>query len=195
MTCEEFWDGEPHALDHLRACAECAARFERQKEVALALHRLGAEMRQLDAPARLEQRLVTAFRARAEFRPIGRPGGLWWAIGSWAAAVAVTVGIALFLTGGRPPERIERHSRRATQLASVETPLTLPAEEEGFIALPNVEGIALHEPVNLVRMEIPRSTLIALGVEMSVDGPEEPVEADVMLGADGVARAVRVLEY
>jgi hypothetical protein len=44
-----------------------------------------------------------------------------------------------------------------------------------------------------VRIEVPRSALVALGFEVSGEGSEEPVEADVMLDADGVARAVRVL--
>jgi hypothetical protein len=194
MTCEEFWNGEPHALDHLGVCPGCAARFERQQRLAVELHRLGTELRGLAAPAGVERRIVAGFRARAELLPVGRQAGMWWTIGSWAAALVVTVGIAIFLAGGRQPERTERQPRRATQFATVEAPVTPPAEEDGFIPLPNVEGFAANEPVNLVRMEIPRATLIALGVEMSADEPEEPVEADVMLGADGMARAVRVLD-
>jgi hypothetical protein len=194
MTCEEFWNGEPHGLDHLRDCAECGTRFERQERLAAGLNGLGAQMRGLRAPDRVEQRIVAGFRARAELRPLPRPAGIWWAIGSWAAAIAVTAGIAFFLAGGRAPEPTDRLSRRATQLATLEIPAAVPAEEEGFIQLPNAEIIAPHEAVNLVRIEISRSTLLALGFEVSGDGPEDPVEADVMLGADGVARAVRVLD-
>jgi hypothetical protein len=36
--------------------------------------------------------------------------------------------------------------------------------------------------------------MVALGFEVPEDRAEESVEADVMLGADGVARAVRFLE-
>jgi hypothetical protein len=193
MTCDEFWSGEPHGLEHLGECADCATRFERQQRLAVGLTRLGAEMRHLAAPERLERRLVAGFRARSELRPPAGPAGVWWAVASWAAAVAVTVGIAVFVAGGRQPERTERLSRRATQLAAVEHPAAIPAEEEGFITLPNADVIAPNEAVNLVRIEVPRSALVALGFELSGEGSEEPVEADVMLDADGVARAVRVL--
>lgn len=191
MTCEEFWKAEPQGLDHLGECGACAARFERQERLAAGLHRLGREMRRLGAPSRVERRVMAGFRAQAELQPVERPAGLWWAVGAWAAAIAVTVGIAIFLTGGRQPERTERQSRRATQLATIDAPAALPSEDDGFIPLPHAEGIAANEPVNLVRMEIPRATLLALGVEVSGDAAEA-VEADVILGADGVARAVRV---
>lgn len=194
MTCEEFWNGEPHGLDHLGACAECAGRFERQQRLAVGLNRLGREMRHLGAPLRVERQVLAGFRAQVELTPADRPAGVWWRIAGWAAAVLVTVGIAFFLTGGRQPERTERQSRRATQLATIEAPAAIPAEEEGFIPLPNVEGIGANEAVNLVRMEIPRATLIALGVEVGGEAVDEAVEADVILGADGVARAVRVYE-
>ena len=48
--------------------------------------------------------------------------------------------------------------------------------------------------MNLVRVELPRSSMISLGFAVSEEREAETVEADVMLGADGVARAVRFLE-
>ena len=36
--------------------------------------------------------------------------------------------------------------------------------------------------------------MIALGFEVSAERAAEPVQADVMLGADGTARAVRFLD-
>jgi hypothetical protein len=195
MNCEEFWNGEPHGLDHLRECAGCAARFERHEQLASALHRLGAHSRRLQAPARVERQLVAGFRGRAEFGRLPKRAGLWWTVGAWAAGLAATVGIAIFLAGGRQPERTERIGHHATQLAAVEIsgqPQAVDGNE--FIPLPNVESIAANEPMNLVRIEAPRSAMIALGLEVDPDRAEETVEAEVMLGADGIARAVRFLE-
>jgi hypothetical protein len=48
--------------------------------------------------------------------------------------------------------------------------------------------------VNLVRVAVPRSAMIALGFDVSTDRAEELVQADVMLGSNGVARAVRFLD-
>jgi hypothetical protein len=195
MNCEEFWNGEPHGLEHLRACAACSTRFERHQELAVELHRLGAQMRHLQAPDRVERRVAAGFRARAEIGRQAAPPSVWWTFGAWAAGILVTVGIAFFLAGGRQPERTERLRRHATQLAAIEAPAEFDAiEESGFIALPNAELIAPNEEINLVRVQLPRSAMISLGFAVSEDSLEEQVEADVMLGADGVARAVRFLD-
>ena len=198
MTCEEFWNHEPEGLEHLGGCPECAARFERQQLVREGLHSLGAQMRWLEAPAYVERRLMADYRSA--MRPAEPPhtSGPWWAIGTWAAAIALTAGLAFFVVSGRQPERTQRITRRPTQLASVEVPGAFETADteiaEGFVPLPNAERIAANEPVNLVRLELPRSTMIALGLAASTDLTEESVEADVMLGADGVPRAVRLLD-
>ena len=64
----------------------------------------------------------------------------------------------------------------------------------GFIALPNAAEIGPNEDVNMVRVEVPRSAMIALGFEVNPEQVWQPVQADVMLGADGLARAVRFLD-
>ena len=45
----------------------------------------------------------------------------------------------------------------------------------------------------MVRVEVPRSAIVAMGIPVNEDLAPEQVEADVVLGADGMARAVRVL--
>src|SRR4051812_168394 len=101
MNCQEFWNGEPHALEHLEACPNCAARWQRQERLSLGLHALGAQMRGVEAPPRVERRLVSAYRAHSELGGIP-PRAAWFAVGAWAAAVAATA-----VAGGgflrRPP--------------------------------------------------------------------------------------------
>ena len=90
----------------------------------------------------------------------------------------------------------------ATQLAAVEAPAELDSvaerfdsvAESGFIPLPNAELIAPNEEMNLVRVQLPRSTMISLGFAVNEESAGEQVEADVMLGADGVARYFTVVE-
>jgi hypothetical protein len=80
-----------------------------------------------------------------------------------------------------------------TQLAALEGPI-----DDGigsFMRLPNAEEFAPNEATNLVRVELPRSSMIALGFSVPEERESETVEADVVLGADGVARAVRFLDY
>ncbi|HEV2448545.1 MAG TPA: hypothetical protein VGS58_21580 [Candidatus Sulfopaludibacter sp.] len=47
------------------------------------------------------------------------------------------------------------------------------------------------DDLNVVRVEVPRSAMPAAGLPVSADRASELVEADVMPGSDGIARAVR----
>jgi hypothetical protein len=200
MNCQEFWNGEPYSPDHLKECPNCAARAERHSRLAMGLKTLGEQMRRVEAPGRVERRLVAAFRAQGELTPMP-PRAAWLAVGAWTAGLAATAALALFLVGGHQPQRTQRHARSMTQLAAVEVPADVAGmagqdEDSGdFLRLPNTEELAPNEAMNLIRVEIPRSAMIALGFSVSEDRASESVEADVMLGGDGVARAIRFLEY
>jgi len=71
-------------------------------------------------------------------------------------------------------------------------PKTSVAEEvtEFF---PLIEGIDLDslEAVQSVRVELPASALVDLGLPANTETPTRPVKADVLLGLDGMARAIR----
>jgi hypothetical protein len=49
------------------------------------------------------------------------------------------------------------------------------------------------ESGELIRMEIPRSAVIAFGLPVNVDRADTPVKAELLLGEDGMARAIRFL--
>jgi hypothetical protein len=97
-----------------------------------------------------------------------------------AASVAIAVGsyIALSHTGGA--------------IQSVR-----PAADDqlsGFITLPYAQsGVPLEQPV-IVRIDIPISQLSLMGLVATPTGAKDNVRADVLVGQDGVARAVRLVE-
>jgi hypothetical protein len=94
-----------------------------------------------------------------------------WALG--AAAVAASVIVAW--SGARAP-----------QMESD------PVPEQVFTALPYVVQPALYERTEVRRVTVPVAELIAAGLPMQAD-PGAHVEADVMVGQDGRARAVRLI--
>jgi hypothetical protein len=49
------------------------------------------------------------------------------------------------------------------------------------------------ESGEVVRLEMPRSALIAFGLPVNVEQADAPVEAELLLGEDGMARAIRFL--
>jgi hypothetical protein len=205
MNCQEFWDTMPEleggpereALPHARECPACAALFDEQRVLAAGLRSVAAGGARVEAPARVEARLVAAFRGQ---------GGLaashsrrWWApLAAWAATAAVVAAAAVLLVvhERRPAPR----PLTATELAAMDW--SGGWQEDGdaeaasgeFIPLPNAARLAPNEDVNLVRVEVPRSTMIALGYPVADDRAAELVQADVVLGSDGLARAVRFLD-
>jgi hypothetical protein len=197
MNCQEFWEQEPAPLEHINECRSCAVRYARERRLSAGLRTLGADLRHLRAPVRVERRLLTAFRAQ---KTIAAPRSASWVpAAAWASALAATVLAGFVLLGGRQPQRAHHVVRNPIELAVAESPEAAEpvagAVEgyEDFIPLPNAEGIAPNEQVNLVRVEVPRSAMIPLGFAVSEESASETVEADVVLGADGLARAVRFL--
>jgi len=63
-----------------------------------------------------------------------------------------------------------------------------------FIALPYSQSeVPLEQPV-IVRVRIPVSELGAMGVRSASMSAGESVNADLLVGQDGVARAVRLVQ-
>jgi hypothetical protein len=46
----------------------------------------------------------------------------------------------------------------------------------------------------IVRVDIPRSTLFAMGINVPLENESPTVKADLLVGSDGVTRAIRVVE-
>jgi len=208
MNCQEFWNTMPELAreaedgdgEHVRECAQCAALLNRQRTLASGLRRLAADWRPVEAPARVEARLTAAFLGQAGLTVLG-PAVRWWVpVATWAAATAAVLALAMFLARDRQVVPAHRTASNRVQLAVVEPPADLEMlgdfsdANDDFIPLPNAARIEPNEDLNLVRVEVPRSAMIALGYSVSEDRASEPVEAEVVLGADGMARAVRFLE-
>jgi hypothetical protein len=86
-----------------------------------------------------------------------------------------------------PPKPVVR--RRAMPPARVVTqPVAQPTFE--FVPLMPMTEQELNGPFQLVRVQMPRASLGAL--RLPLEHPNELVEADVLLGEDGMARAIRV---
>jgi hypothetical protein len=208
MNCQEFWNTMPELAheaedghcEHVRECVQCAALLNRQRTLASGLRRLAADWRPVEAPARVESRLTAAFLGQAGLTVLG-PATRWWVpVATWAMATAAVVALAMFLVRDRQVVApAHRTASSRVQLAAVEPPADFETlgdasdTESDFIPLPNAERIEPNEELNVVRVEVPRSAMIALGYAVGEDRASEPVEAEVVLGADGLARAVRFL--
>ncbi len=216
MNCADFWDGlreesrewpdeNQDASAHLAGCPECALLFAQQERLLAGLRMLKGEERVMEAPGRVESNLIEAFRKQHGGElPHGRRW--WWMPAlSWAAAGVVLAGLTVLFrpaadTARPQPAPAHRSMPNEPQLASAQAggsfldAVVSSQFGEGFIPLPNAPQIGPNEDINVVRMELPRAAMIAAGLDVSPDRVSEPVEADVVLGGDGLARAVRFLD-
>jgi hypothetical protein len=141
-------------------------------EIACALQRLADATVIPPIDAARETALLRAFdRGRAaQPRTVGKRGAWWLMLAAAAAALLIAVVL--------PP--------RAPAVGR----LPAPARVGEFIPWPGAADLPPLESGELVRMDLPVSLLPSLGVAPP-SGHVTAVKADVVIGQDGLARAVR----
>jgi hypothetical protein len=82
---------------------------------------------------------------------------------------------------------------RTTQRANTLTPTTSANEEitTEFLPLSYGSNLSQLDEGQVIRVELPRSALQSFGLPVNAERVNERVKADVLLGHDGVARAIR----
>jgi hypothetical protein len=168
---------------------------ERETALLAGLKTLANDWRHVEAPARVEAGLRAAFRMQFGSRSL-QHHSRWTPVLVWAAAAAATFFLAVALLRPGHPTSIPsegstpRHSTPVAETASADDSLDL---DNDFIPVPHAAKIDPNEDVNLVRVEVPRSAMMAMGIPINADNASDKVLADVVLGADGMARAVRLV--
>jgi hypothetical protein len=84
-----------------------------------------------------------------------------------------------------------RPSGRVHPIARPRPPAVI--RPSGFVELPGAAALPAFESGAIVRMELPVASLPSYGVDISTGGASHPVEADVLVGQDGRARAIRLV--
>lgn len=152
---------------------------------------MAAQTDHIQAPDRVETRLLQEFRVQAgnRLRPARSP---WIAVLSWATMAAM-IAAGIWIVRERQPETVRLANRHSVEMAVADISSEEPSED-GFVPLPGAAQLAPSEYLDLVRVELPRSAMMQIGIEVSPERAAEPVQADVMVGSDGLARSVRFLE-
>ena len=165
------------------------------------------------APPSVEAALAAEFRRR-HYRNRGRRGTWWyWAVGAAAACLLAVVGVVRFDRPSAAPHAVATVApapaarpaiqpdsvpvRKGLRTAARQTEKPMPATtpkarpEIATAFIPVSYGVGPGEPASMVRVRLPRSALLSFGLPMNAERASEPVIADVLLGEDGVARAIR----
>lgn len=158
------------------------------------------------APARVEVVLLRAFRRKRLVRRVK----IWT---SMAAVGAVAAAGAILLTIPQAPsqKRIGDAATRALPLSISQPNPTVtavnPSRPKGrarktrlatevatsFYPLPDADVSPVDEAA-IVRVQLPRSAMRLVGLPVNEDRVDERIQADVVVGQDGLARAVRFVQ-
>ena len=82
----------------------------------------------------------------------------------------------------------------AKETATSVTPDSAAEITTDFMPVGYASATTLQDGGQLVRVELPRSALVAFGLPMNVNRYDEKVKADVFFSADGMARAIRFVQ-
>lgn len=100
-------------------------------------------------------------------------------------ARAPTVAAASPMTGDLPRRRGAGAVRRSASRV---------VRPEGFVALPSATGLPAFESGEILRLEVPVTSLPMYGIDIAPDARGPVVEADFLVGQDGQARAIRLVK-
>jgi hypothetical protein len=190
---------------HLRDCPRCAQRLERERAVSESLRQLAEET---SVPAWND-----AFDAAQMYR---RPSRRWYMYATAAAALLALASVAL--VRHREPALTSAVARTSAPVAALGSttnsstthaiaaahdvgrqsrprPATsakasAPRRGTAFLVWPGATDLPAFESGQLVRVELPASVAVSLGLAPSTRA--RVVNADVLIGQDGFARAVRL---
>lgn len=153
----------------------------------------------------------------------GKPISVSWHPWMPAAAAIVLVAGALFVWRENQPQVIEDHwvAPPKTAEKSAPAPVVAPTDQKppavkvqathssspnrnppkqinvvtpsGFVDLPWTAGLPAFESGEIVRMDVPVASLPTYGIDISSGAGKGPVEADILIGQDGFARAIRLV--
>ena len=208
-------------LAHTTGCERCGRRLANEQALSGLLAVAAAEDVERTAPAAVQQALLSAFRER-EFA--GRAGKRAWWLGAAAAAVAALMVLTFFVMPRKlrapqivkapmvlpapateptkviaPVYRETRKPPARTLRAAHRKPVTPkpPSAGEGREVVTEFIPV-IYDPEPIDQPDgtgpAPRSALAAFGLPMNEQRAEETIQADVVLGEDGLARAVRFVK-
>jgi len=242
------------ALAHTDKCDRCRRLFTYQNKLSEGLRAMTMEMKSIQAPVGLEERVRAALhdqnlapsrqtiRLRERYLALAVAAVLLTAFGlfAWgwrAASVRPQPALANANTATAPaPEQKDREQSLAFAVTGNQASMRLSASttessgsrqhparsqlaKRGIVKLSTVEpdavavtnaqanevateflavgygsALDLQDGGQLVRVELPRSALARFGLPMNMERADERIKADVLVGTDGLARAIRFVE-
>ena len=149
-----------------------------ERELLEGMHALASEGPR-QAPREVEARLLAEFRKQSRLRRARA-----WLSAASIAGIAAAIAVLIWIGPFGP---------KSVALAPDTTAL-FDETTAGFYPLPDADGLPPVESAMVVRVQMPMASLELIGFPINQDRVADRVEAEVLLGQDGLARAVRLVE-
>jgi hypothetical protein len=183
---------------HLSDCVRCAERWDAERQLTDRFRsiRMAAESRPV--PDEQRQLLLARFAlAHPARQPRRAAGGSWmWALGAAAALLLAIYAGHLAGTRHRPAHSpvVRTHQVRSNETVLYEASTDASAlSSDDFIAVPYAPPLAQGEIVRVVHTDLYPEALASLGIGVDpLSAGDTP--ADLVVGEDGIPRAVRITE-
>ena len=206
---------------HLRECRRCAARLEGERATSAALRRLALDVEEPPPDPESERAILAAFDAAWAQPRVHAPSRRWRPLAA-AAILALAATLAWVIPGRRAPASngtpapgasVPRAGEVAARPPAVATPPPATANAKTvarpprnnrpivaaqashgaseFVRWPGASALPAFESGQLVRVDLPVSVVLSLGL-VPTGSQIGVVRADVLVGQDGFARAVRL---
>ena len=211
-ACAALMTRERQLSRGLRALADATADDGPPDALGRRLLEVFAERQSTPRPAsepasEYARRSAGWMRAAAAILLTGAAAAWWWSARSEPAAERASTtgavqgdarkpepapapGVALTGDGQRPTPVVAAGHRPRAVRSRPSSPVVRPL---GFVELPGAAGLPDFESGQIIRMEIPLTSLPTYGIEILPDAQGSPVKADLLVGQDGQARAIRLV--
>jgi hypothetical protein len=198
-------------------------RFD-EETLTSSLRLLAEDVESLNAPPEIEMELREAFRRRRAIKPLAyRNPRYWLAAAAAMILVAISV-LALRSRTDPPkqvtaqrdeqpqikeqpieepkvvepePQQIAQKPRRPAKRRLPNTEVANHVNREiatDFMPLGYLNPATLQDGGQIIRVEVPRSALVNFGLPVNMNRYHEKVKADLVVGADGMAHAIRFVQ-
>jgi len=194
---------------------------EEDKVWRKALHPLAEDLPEVDP--QLEGWLLSEFRKQRQSSVEGARKRIWLPIAFAATGATAAAIVCVLLLKTVPPQKLDLPMAQAPKApeiaAQIETPLAVKSvasnakprtvktapkpraqrqtepSATAFYALPYADPSGPMLSGDVIRVSLPRSAMGIVGLPVNPDRMFEPVQADVIVGDDGVAHAIRFVQY
>ena len=210
------------ALEHTTRCGNCAKLMAEAVALADATDAFGEQMRDWQAPPRVEAEVLAAFQNH--HRQAAWRRKFEWSTAGVAAAVLLIFLWTMSSRSKGPLQPSLKEDLSSHSIAPLDTkgPASLPTNDavrfaEGpeanvanssvhgasarvpyaasdFVPVPFTGGITSDDPGMVVRVQLTRASLAQLGYPVAVTPDDDLIRADVLVGEDGWPRGVKLVK-